>query len=167
MNNKLGNIWKHCNICKKGISLGATYYLCSVSTCRGGRTGYVFCSLPCWDGHLGFANHKTSYAEEMTAPLKAEASVVPTPPHKPPDEPASKRRIIIPEKPAPIRPHDIKVDTLVVVSKVKQLIQGQSEFNTSQCAIDALTTKVVETCLNGIEHAKTAGRKTVMGRDIK
>ena len=59
-----------------------------------------------------------------------------------------------------------KTDTLVVVSKVKDLIREQSEFNTSQCCIDALTEKVVRECLNAIEKAKAAGRKTVMGRDF-
>ncbi|MCB0352512.1 MAG: hypothetical protein KDD64_03280 [Bdellovibrionales bacterium] len=57
-------------------------------------------------------------------------------------------------------------DTLVVVSKVKKLIKDQSDYNTSQCCIDALTKKVIEECLKGIEKAHEAGRKTVMGRDI-
>ena len=57
---------------------------------------------------------------------------------------------------------DIQTDTLVVVSKVKKLIKDQSGFNTSQCCIEALTGKVVEECLKGIEQAKESGRKTVM-----
>ncbi len=60
-----------------------------------------------------------------------------------------------------------EVETLVVVSKVKQLIRDRSEMNTSQCAIDALTQKVVQECRKAIDNAKAAGRKTVMGRDIK
>ncbi|MBF0103847.1 MAG: hypothetical protein HQM16_00855 [Deltaproteobacteria bacterium] len=60
----------------------------------------------------------------------------------------------------------IKTDTLVVVSKVKQLIKDQSGFNTSTCCIDALTQKVVDECLKAMEHATAAGRKTVMGRDV-
>lgn len=67
---------------------------------------------------------------------------------------------------APTPADQIKTDTLVVVSKVKQLVREQSDFNSSQCFIDALTRKVVEASLKGIERAKVAGRKTVMGRDL-
>jgi histone H3/H4 len=59
-----------------------------------------------------------------------------------------------------------KLDALVVVSRVKSYISKSSGLNTSQCCIDALTRKIVDECKNGIERAKTAGRKTVMGRDI-
>ena len=60
--------WKNCSICKKPIDFGAVYYTCSVSTCRNKRVNLVFCSMLCWDGHLGFANHRSSYAEEQKAP---------------------------------------------------------------------------------------------------
>ena len=60
----------------------------------------------------------------------------------------------------------IKTDTLVVVSKAKKLIKEQSGLNTSKCAVEALTQKVVEACLQGIASAKNDNRKTVMGRDI-
>lgn len=73
------------------------------------------------------------------------------------------KRIICSHQPTSVQR---KVDTLVVVSKVKQFIKDESELNTSQCAIDALTQKVVQACLDGIVRAKEAGRKTLMGRDI-
>jgi histone H3/H4 len=60
----------------------------------------------------------------------------------------------------------MEIDTLVVVSKIKKLIREQAAFNTSQCAIEALTQKIVLECLKAIEHAKEDGRKTVMGRDF-
>ncbi|HTL47404.1 MAG TPA: hypothetical protein VL688_05010 [Verrucomicrobiae bacterium] len=60
--------WKKCNVCKKEIPLGGTYYRCSVSTCRNKVTGLFFCSMLCYDGHLGFARHRSSYCEEETAP---------------------------------------------------------------------------------------------------
>lgn len=60
--------WRRCNICKKEISFGAPYYTCSVSTCRNKRTGLIFCSILCYDGHLGFARHRNSYCEESRAP---------------------------------------------------------------------------------------------------
>ena len=61
---------------------------------------------------------------------------------------------------------NIQTETLVVVSKVKGLIRQQSELNTSQCAIDALTQVVARECIRAIEQARGAGRKTVMGRDF-
>jgi hypothetical protein len=60
----------------------------------------------------------------------------------------------------------LSAETLVVVSKVKGFIRSHAGLNTSRCAIDALTKKVAGECLRGIENAKTAGRKTVMGKDI-
>ena len=64
------NHWKNCNLCKKEIPFEGTYYVCSVSTCRSKKTGLVFCSSLCWDGHLGWARHRDSYCEEMKAPTK-------------------------------------------------------------------------------------------------
>lgn len=58
------------------------------------------------------------------------------------------------------------VDTLVVVSKIKKVIRAKAGLNTGQCAVDALTRKVIELVDLGIENARKAGRKTVMGRDI-
>lgn len=60
--------WKKCSTCKKPIPFGATYYTCSVSTCKNKLLGIVFCSYLCWDGHLGFARHREAWAEEATAP---------------------------------------------------------------------------------------------------
>ena len=59
-----------------------------------------------------------------------------------------------------------KVETLIVVSKVKNYIREQSGFNTSGECAEALSKKVAEECLNAINRAKEAGRKTVMGRDF-
>lgn len=61
---------------------------------------------------------------------------------------------------------EFDVETLVVVSKVKQFIRERSGMNTSQCCIDALTQKVCKEALAAIERAQSSGRKTVMGRDI-
>ncbi len=166
------NFWKKCSSCKKEIPFGAAYYLCSVSTCRHKRTGLRFCSVGCWDAHLGYANHRSSYAVEEKAPSREESARLeeedassPVPTRDP-----VKRVVANPiSAPVPAPAATLKLpqtDTLVVVSKVKQLIREQSEFNTSECCIDALTRKVVEKCLKGIENARAAGRKTVMGRDI-
>ena len=64
--------WKNCNLCKKEIAFGAVYYLCSVSTCRTKRMGLVFCTPLCYDGHLGFARHRSSDCEEVRAPTSSK-----------------------------------------------------------------------------------------------
>jgi len=60
--------WKKCSTCKREIAYGAMYYVCSVSTCNRKRTGMSFCSVDCWDAHLGSARHKTAWAEDRVAP---------------------------------------------------------------------------------------------------
>lgn len=64
--------WKKCSICKKELGFGTVYNVCSVSTCNRKRTGLVFCSVECWDAHLGMARHRDAWAEDRTAPTKAE-----------------------------------------------------------------------------------------------
>ena len=166
--------WKKCSTCKKEIPFSENYYLCNVSTCRHKRKGYRFCSVSCWDEHLAFANHRESWAEEERSPSKEAylnelAAEGGNPTNKKTEERAPQRKIID-SKPsigiqAP-RVTNSKVDTLVVVSKVKNFIKDRSGMNVSQCCIDALTKKVVQESLKAIEEAKKVGRKTVMGRDI-
>ncbi len=161
---KSRNFWKKCSTCKAELPFGAAYYICSVSTCQGKRTGLHFCSVECWDAHLGFARHRDAGALDAVAPTQ-EAFLATFEEAPVPEE---KRKIVVrPTVPSASTSSLDKVETLVVVSKVKQLIRDQSAMNTSQCAIDALTEKVVQECLRAIENAKVAGRKTVMGRDIK
>jgi hypothetical protein len=64
--------WRKCSSCKKPIALNAKYYECSVSTCNRIRTGYVFCSVDCFERHLPGARHKQAGAIEKTAPSKVE-----------------------------------------------------------------------------------------------
>jgi hypothetical protein len=155
--------WNKCSTCKKELPFGGAYYICSVSTCQGKRTGLRFCTVECWDAHLGFARHRDAGALDAEAPTREKylASLE--------DETQPEARKILVRPPAtgssPGSSGD--VETLVVVSKVKQLIRDRSEMSTSQCAIDALTDKVVEECRKAIDNARAAGRKTVMGRDIK
>lgn len=165
------NYWKKCSVCKKELDFDRPYQVCDVSTCQGNRTGLTFCSIECWDSHLGFAHHRSASAEERRSPTReqylAELNQVranPTQSHA--SEAPITRRIVRPAEPATAS-QDIKTDTLVVVSKVKKLIKDQAGFNTSQCAIDALTKKVIHECLKGIVEARKAERKTVMGRDIE
>ena len=161
------SFWKKCSSCKKEIPFSTKYYLCSVSTCRHKRKGFRFCSVPCWDAHLGFMNHREAWAQEDISPSKQAylSSMESVPAARTPV-----RKVVEPRLSADA-PHErntsqISTDCLVVVSKVKALIKQQSGFSTSQCCVDALTQKVVAECLRGIEKAKKAERKTVMGRDI-
>ena len=172
-NVKLAAFWKRCSTCKKEIPFGGKYYVCSVSTCRHPRTGFYFCSAPCWDGHLGFARHRDAWAEDAVAPTK-EAYLAEIGKVTEVDAARAPRRQVIKEPPpvvsAALKPAAagaLQFDTLVVVSKVKELIRNRSTFSTSQCCIDALSKRGADECLTGIESAKAAGRKTVMGRDIK
>lgn len=162
--NLVENFWAKCSSCKKEIPFAAKYYLCNVSTCRHPRTGFKFCSIDCWDAHLGNARHREAWAEEALAPKTASPLTTPT---NPAPSPAPIRKIYEPkiaETSSTNIPNNL--ETLVVVSKVKQFINQQSDFNTSQCCIDALSKKVAEIALQAIKSARNAGRKTVMGRDV-
>jgi len=70
------------------------------------------------------------------------------------------------ENTSPTENKEFVVDTLVVVSKVKNFIRENSGMNTSQCFIDGMTQKICKETLSAIQRAKEAGRKTVMGKDI-
>jgi hypothetical protein len=69
----VADVWRKCSSCKNPIALGARYYRCSVSTCNSPRTGYAFCSVPCWEVHLPSARHKDAAAIEDKAPMTAAA----------------------------------------------------------------------------------------------
>jgi hypothetical protein len=65
-------IWKRCNTCKNPIGFTATYFVCSVSTCTRKRSGFVFCSVDCWEAHVPMMRHREAWAVEETAPTKAQ-----------------------------------------------------------------------------------------------
>ena len=116
---------------------------------------------------MEISNHREAWATEVMSPAGPGSDQTPVRPPTPNVSTPTKKIVEQPrQQTSSPAPSNIKTDTLVVVSKVKKLIKDQSEFNTSQCCIDALTQKVVKECLKGIENAKLAERKTVMGRDI-
>lgn len=55
---------------------------------------------------------------------------------------------------------------LVVSSKVKKFVREKSGLSTSAEVLEALSQRVEQLCLEGIERAKADGRKTVKGRDL-
>lgn len=64
----MGAIWRKCSSCRKPISFLADYWACNVSTCNRPRTFFAFCTVSCWDAHLGLVRHRESWAEERKAP---------------------------------------------------------------------------------------------------
>lgn len=150
-------VWKKCSACKKDILLGHKYYECSVSTCTGERTGYVFCSVPCWEVHLPAAKHRSAGAVEKLAPKTLEA-----------------KRIVVGTSASAVGSStsnskitsSMSNEVLVVVSKMKQYIRDTSEFNTSEDVNYILSNMIRIACDRAIEKARSQGRKTVMAKDF-
>ncbi len=148
------NFWKKCSACKKPILLGSVYFECSVSTCSSDRTGYVFCSVACWETHVPGANHRSSAgAVEKYAPKSLEARrIIPTTPQV--------------NTATAIKSSTMSQEVLVVVSKMKQYIRETSEFNTSEDVNQVISNMIRIACDRAIEKAKSNGRKTVMAKDF-
>lgn len=152
--------WRKCSSCKKEIGLNSKYYECSVSTCTGLRTGYVFCSVSCWEVHLPGARHRDAGAIEKISPAQPQL-----------DE-AQPKRIIISGAPqisaaAPAGKSPMSSEVLVVVSKMKQFIRDISEMNTSEDVNQIVSEMIRKACEKAIAEARADGRKTVMARDFK
>ena len=172
------DIWLHCNICKKDIGFGASYFVCSVSTCNRKRTGLIFCSLPCFQAHLPTARHRDAWAEQEQAPSRAEwqASQSTGDPaeHASPKNaaPAPAHRAVVPPAagPAPTaasRPDpDAALEVLVVVSKLKKYVRDWSGMNTSDTAVSVLSDHLRELCREATRQAGLDGRRTVLDRDF-
>jgi len=153
--------WRKCSACKKEIPLGGIYQVCSVSTCRQKRTNYVFCSVECWDKHVPVERHRGDDigAIEKRAPLTHDA------------EP---KRKIVSQSAAPSSSStpsghgatSVDGQVFVVASKVKKYINEKSGMNTSSSTMDALTERIRRICDQSILNARSAGRKTVMDKDV-
>lgn len=160
------NFWRKCSSCKKEIPLNSKYYECSVSTCTGQRTGYVFCSVGCWEVHLPGAKHRDAGAVEKKSPSVAAPAD---------SEAAAPRRIIVNSSTPSTHQtstatktgaNSMNHEVLVVVSKMKQYIREASEMNTSEDVNHILSEMIRKECDRAIQKAKSAGRKTVMARDF-
>ncbi|MGZ3710675.1 MAG: hypothetical protein ACXVBE_02925 [Bdellovibrionota bacterium] len=62
--------WRKCSSCRKNLGFESPYWACNVSTCNRSRTFLAFCSVSCWDAHLGMLRHRDSWALEMKSPNK-------------------------------------------------------------------------------------------------
>lgn len=151
--------WKKCSVCKKSIGFGDNYYICSVSTCGGNRTGYVFCRMQCFETHLPGARHRDAGAIEKTAPKTAEAERAPA------------RLIVRPGGPATPAPAQSNAamprEVLVIASRMKEYIQARADMNTSASVMDVLSDHLRNIADRAIDNARADGRKTVMDRDLE
>ena len=188
------NFWRKCSTCKKDIALNSKYYECSVSTCTGIRTGYVFCSVSCWEVHLPGAKHRDAGAVEKRSPAKAETTASFVAPGVSSNSTTSSGsasnsgsgqsvtssqasasgpvRRIITSTPSvasnsTAKKSSMSDEVLVVVSKMKQYIRDLSEMNTSEEVNQILSDIVRTECEKAITSARAEGRKTVMARDFK
>jgi hypothetical protein len=167
----MADFWKRCSTCKKEIAFGATYYVCSVSTCNRKRTGLTFCSVDCWDQHLPIARHREAGAVEEKAPSKQEwerqqsgeagqRKTVKADAPRRPSEPTARRRIIGEGKqPGP-------QEILVVASRFKDYIKAVHGMNTSDRVFEVISEELRRIANKAAGNAKEADRKTVLDRDF-
>lgn len=162
--------WKRCSSCKKDIAFEATYYLCNVSTCRKKRTGFVFCSVDCWEAHLPMMRHREAWAEEEKAPTEAQWKAEQAGEGDKPtrrivagakDKPT---RRVVGAKPTPVP--DGPREVLIVASRLKHFIRETWGMNTSDGVLEPLSEEVRRLCVKAVEKAKEDGRKTVLERDF-
>jgi hypothetical protein len=153
--------WRPCSACKKPIAYGATYWVCSVSTCNRSRTALRFCTVSCWEVHLPVARHREAWAEEKRAPSREEARRG----DEPADAPRAPRRILPAASPSRSRrePPD---EILIVASRLKDYVRAISGFHTSDRVLEPLSKIVREACHEAVRSARAEGRKTILDRDV-
>jgi hypothetical protein len=173
--------FRRCSICRREIDFEAKFWVCSVSTCNRSRTALFFCSVACWDAHLGEARHREAWAEERRAPTREawarelaagleDTADVPVP--APAPAPAS-RRVVVASPPTAgaatgaARDGELPREVLVVVSKLKAYVRARSGMNTSDGVVEVLSDYLRRACDEAIRNAAADGRKTVMDRDFR
>jgi hypothetical protein len=153
--------WRKCSSCKSSISFSSKYYVCSVSTCNSKRTGYVFCSVPCFDKHIPGARHKSAGAIEEMSPSQAQVVA---------EKAQSAGRRIIPKQKLATPSNKQKSkggEILVIASRFKDFINEQSEFSTSASVMNVISDHLRHVAMQAIDNARENGRKTVMEQDLK
>jgi hypothetical protein len=188
----LSEAWKRCSSCKRDIAYGAVYHVCNVSTCNQKRTALVFCSPECWDAHLGFVNHRESWAVEKRAPSREAAAAEESAqraslPQSRESRPAATPRPAAPAGATVVRragsssvtpsapseganeegmETDVPKEILIVASKLKAYIKARSGMNTSDRVMAKLSDEVRKIADRGIRSARAVERKTVLDRDF-
>ncbi len=186
--------WRVCSSCKKPLAYQSKYYECSVSTCTRKRTGYVFCSVPCWERHLPGARHRDAGAVEKIAPTKqqwmqecsadegsqssASSSLSSSGNQSVSSSAQSPQRYIVGSAPnhssnpgaSSINMNKVSSsmqnEVLVVVSKMKQYVKDIADMNTAGDVATVLSEMIRTACDQAVEQARRDGRKTVMARDF-
>lgn len=161
--------WKACSICKTPLPYEARYYICSVSTCQRKRTGFLFCSPQCFDAHLPMMRHRDAWAEQATAPTRAQAlaaAEAEAAESEAQRNAAAKSRAVATSVGARAPAID-DGEVLVVVSKLKKFIRDQSGMNTSDNITSVLSRHLRELSVQALRVAAADGRKTVFDRDFE
>jgi len=161
--------WRPCSACKKPIGFSETYWMCSVSTCQRKRTALHFCSVSCWEVHLPVARHREAWAEEHTAPSRADTAAATSAGS---EAPRKRRRLVRevqsrPESTPKAGGGEAPREVLIIASRLKEYVRAASGFNTSDRALEPLSEIVREACDRAIRRAAADGRKTLLDRDIR
>jgi hypothetical protein len=116
--------------------------------------------------------HREAWAEEQRSPTAAvwaaqQAAERERPAREPrPVASTMERPASTPSGGGPSGGGDVPRDVLIVVSKLKAYIKARSGMNCSDGIVDVLSDHVRALADLAIEHARTAGRKTVLDRDL-
>ena len=192
----MSDVWMKCTECRKDIAFGAKYFRCSVSTCNRSRFPLVFCSVVCWDIHIGSVRHREAWAEDAVAPSRAAWQAEQADAQKAPAAPAAAaapkkvvvERFTTPPEGVPVVANRkvvgdasptaaaavegvklsevVDKDILIVVSKMKKYIKDRSGMNCSDAVADMLSEHVRVLCDDSIRAAARDERKTVLDRDV-
>lgn len=161
--------WRKCSNCKSPVAYGATYYVCSVSSCNTKRNPQTFCKSSCWDAHDEIMNHRDAWAIEKRAP----AAPPPDAPAAPPVQPAQPRATVVSTPAAASGPVAATADlaeapreTLIVLARMKEYIQDRAGFRTSDKTGGPLSDAVRDWTDRAIQTAIAKGQKTVLERDM-
>jgi hypothetical protein len=184
------NVWRQCSACKKPIAYEAKHYVCSVSTCNGQRTGYVFCSVPCFERHIPGARHRDAAAVESFAPKAGSQSVqagaqagAQSATSSSAVDSSTASRVTSASSSGAASPasttsaprrvtyvtggqRQLPKEVLIIASRLKDYITAKSDYNTSAAVVDVLSDHVRILCDRAIDNARADGRKTVLDRDF-
>lgn len=172
--------WRRCNTCKRDIGFDKAFYACSVSTCATGRHQPAFCSVNCWNEHVPVMRHRDAWAIQRRSPTRTqwehqlaqeqEAERARQAAIASGAEPPPVRRVVVPRNETPEvtapKKDEIPDDILVVATKLKAYIRARAGMNVSDNVMERLSDLIRILADQAIDHARAAGRKTVMDRDF-
>ncbi|MCG8557158.1 MAG: hypothetical protein MJD61_18005 [Proteobacteria bacterium] len=160
--------WTRCSGCKKDIPFESMYYVCSVSTCTRKRTGFVFCSVTCFNAHLPMMRHREAWAVEQRSPARSQWQREQAEQRERTSERESRatrtreRARMVESSSDAEAPQDI----LVVASKLRRFVRAVSGMNMSDRTLEVLSEHLRLLSRQAIRSAATDGRKTVLERDV-